>query len=264
MLLSCKDVKVANSEERIESLERDSVIVHKEYIGTEPTTPEATEYYVPEVPKVKTDVNGGPPSDAIVLFDGTDLDRWITAKGEKQVEWILNDDGSMTVADNTGSIRTKQKFGDIQLHIEWKSSQDEIGEGQHYGNSGIFLSGMYEIQILDNNRNDTYVNGMVGSIYKQSPPLAMASVPTGEWNSFDIVYHAPMFNKDGEKIISGTVTLFHNGILIQDHSEIKGTTQYIGWPKNPAHGDGPLILQAHGDNGKVSPVSYRNIWLREL
>ena len=126
--------------------------------------------------------------------------------------------------------------------------------------SGVFLSGMYEIQVLDNNNNDTYVNGQVGSIYKQHVPLAMASVPTGEWNTYDVIYHAPVFEK-GQKVKSGTITLIQNGVLIQDNVEIKGTTPYVGWPKNPVHGKGPLKLQDHGDNSRVS---YRNIWVREL
>ncbi|MBT8179759.1 MAG: DUF1080 domain-containing protein, partial [Eudoraea sp.] len=133
--------------------------------------------------------------------------------------------------------------------------------GQNRANSGVFLNGLYEVQVLDNNDNDTYVNGQVGSIYKQHIPLAMASVPSGEWNTYDIIYHAPEFNTDGLKIKSGTMTVLHNGVLIQDHVEIKGTTPYIGWPKNPAHGKGPLRLQDHQDNSRVS---YRNIWIREL
>jgi len=134
-------------------------------------------------------------------------------------------------------------------------------EGQNRANSGVFLSGIYEVQILDNNNNDTYVNGQVASIYKQHVPLAMASVPSGEWNTYDIIYHSPIFNVDGGKVKSGTLTVIHNGVLAQDHVELKGTTPYIGWPKNPAHGKGPLMLQDHGDNSRVS---YRNIWVREL
>jgi hypothetical protein len=166
----------------------------------------------------------------------------------------------MTVKDKTGNIQTQQNFGSIQLHIEWKSPSQVNGKGQSRANSGIFLSGMYEVQVLDNNDNDTYVNGQVGSVYKQHVPLAMASVPTGEWNTYDIIYHAPEFEK-GQKTKSGTLTVIQNGVLIQDHVEIKGTTPYIGWPKNPPHGKGPLMLQDHQDNSRVS---YRNIWVREL
>jgi len=259
--LSCQEkVKVDNSEKMEEP--DDSVIVHEEYSGPEPTEPEATEYYEPKVPVVKPGENlGNPPSDAIVLFDGKNFDNWVSSKDSTAVKWHLNDDGSMTVNDKTGDIQTKKNFGDMQLHIEWKSPLPIQREGQNRGNSGIFLNGLYEIQVLDQNDNPTYVNGQVGSIYKQGPPLAMASVPTGEWNTYDIIYHAPEFNEDGGKIKSGTVTVIHNGVVIQDHTEIKGTTPYIGWPKNPEHGKGPLKLQDHGDDSRVS---YRNIWVREL
>ncbi|WP_318312339.1 3-keto-disaccharide hydrolase [Flagellimonas crocea] len=226
----------------------------------EPTKPEQTEFYEPVPPRVIPGENGAPPSDAIVLFDGTSLDKWISSADSTAAKWTLNKDGSMTVKNRTGDIQTKQNFGSVQLHIEWKSPAEVQQEGQHRANSGVFLNGLYEVQVLDNNDNDTYVNGQVGSIYKQHVPLAMASVPTGEWNTYDIIYHAPEFEK-GQKVKSGTLTVIHNGVLIQDHVEIKGTTPYIGWPKNPPHGKGPLRLQDHGDNSRVS---YRNIWVREL
>lgn len=240
----------------------DSVVVYEEYTGTEPTKPEETEVYKPVPPIVKSGPTfKEPPSDAIVLFKGDNLDNWISSKDSTDAKWLVNPDGSMTVANKTGDIQTKQNFGSIQLHMEWKSPADIQGEKQSRGNSGVFLQGLYEVQILDNNDNDTYVNGQVGSIYKQHVPLAMASVPSGEWNSFDIIYNAPQFNGKGDKIRSGTITVLHNGILIQDHVEIKGTTPYVGWPKNPPHGKGPLKLQDHGDNSRVS---FRNIWVREL
>ena len=226
----------------------------------EPTKPEETEFYEPVPPKVTPGTNGSAPSDAIVLFDGKSLDNWISAKDSTAAKWTLNKDGSMTVNNRTGDIQTKQNFGSIQLHIEWSSPAEVQGKGQSRANSGIFISGLYEVQVLDNNNNDTYVNGQVGSIYKQHTPLAMASVPTGDWNTYDIIYHAPVFEK-GQKVKSGTLTVIHNGVLIQDNVEIKGTTPYIGWPKNPVHGKGPLKLQDHGDNSRVS---YRNIWVREL
>ncbi|MBR9853599.1 MAG: DUF1080 domain-containing protein [Algicola sp.] len=227
----------------------------------EPTTPEETEIYKPVPPKVIPGKAGAPPSDAIVLFDGTSFNNWISSRDSTNAKWVLNADGSMTVKDKTGDIQTKQSFGSIQLHIEWKSPAEVQLDGQNRGNSGVFLNGIYEVQVLDNNNNnDTYVNGQVGSIYKQHVPLAMASVPSGEWNTYDIIYHAPVFEK-GQKIKSGTMTVIHNGVLIQDHVEIKGTTPYIGWPKNPPHGKGPIKLQDHGDNSRVS---YRNIWVREL
>ncbi|NDV42304.1 DUF1080 domain-containing protein [Muricauda sp. 40Bstr401] len=226
----------------------------------EPTKPEQTEFYEPVPPKVRPGNNGSAPSDAIVLFDGSNLDNWISSRDSTAANWTLNKDGSMTVNNRTGDIQTKQNFGSMQLHIEWKSPAEVQGKGQSRANSGIFISGLYEVQVLDNNDNYTYVNGQVGSIYKQHTPLAMASVPTGQWNTFDIIYHAPIFEK-GQKVKSGTLTVIQNGVLIQDHVEIKGTTPYIGWPKNPVHGKGPLKLQDHGDNSRVS---YRNIWVREL
>jgi len=264
MAFACKETVKDDPSEKTENTDN-VAIVHKEYSGPEPTEPEATEYYAPKVPQVTPGMNGKPPSDAIVLFDGSSLDGWISVNDSTAAKWHLNKDGSMTVNDKSGDIQTKQNFGDMQLHIEWKSPLPVQREGQNRGNSGIFLNGSllhgYEIQVLDQNDNPTYVNGQVGSIYKQGPPLAMASVPTGEWNTYDIIYHAPEFNDDGGKIKSGTVTVIQNGVVIQDHTEIKGTTPYIGWPKNPAHGKGPLRLQDHGDDSRVS---YRNIWVREL
>lgn len=227
----------------------------------EPTKPEETEVYKPEVPVVKVDSETGVPSDAVVLFDGSNLDSWESEHNGKPAPWILNTDGSMTVKNKSGGIQTKESFGSIQLHIEWKSPKKIEGSNQSRANSGVFLQKRYELQVLDNNDNPTYVNGQVGSIYKQSIPLAMASNPTGEWNTYDIIYHAPQFDKKGKKMKSGTITVLHNGVLIQDHYEIKGTTQYIGWPKNVGHGEAPIYLQDHGDNSRVS---YRNIWVRRL
>lgn len=268
LILACLALSIGscNSEVKLESardneVDASAIIMHAEYIGEEPTTPEGTEFYEPKVPVVKPSSNGTAPSDAIILFDGTSLAGWIHSQDSTAVKWHLNDDGSMTVKDKIGNIQTKQNFGDVQLHIEWSSPAAVERDGQNRGNSGVFLNGMYEVQILDNNDNPTYVNGQVGSIYKQGPPLAMASVPSGEWNTYDIIYHSPVFNATGHKIKSGTMTVMHNGILIQDHTELKGTTPYIGWPKNPAHGKGPLMLQDHQDNSRVS---FRNIWVREL
>lgn len=259
LIVSCKEkVQVEPMEPQPAA---ETGIVHEEYAGEEPTEPEATEFYEPVPPTVEPYSQNGAPSDAIILFDGSGFDEWIMTTDSTDVVWHLNKDGSMTVKDQTGFIQTKRSFGDIQLHIEWRSPAEVQQEGQHRANSGIFLDGLYEIQVLDNNDNPTYVNGQVGSIYKQHIPLAMASVPTGEWNSYDVVYHAPVFNGEGKKIKSGTITLLHNGVLVQDHVELKGTTPYIGYPKNPPHGKGPIMLQDHGDNSRVS---YRNIWVREL
>ncbi len=245
----CENTKEENSEKTILA----------ETTEQEPTKPEETEVWEPKPPVVIPSKNNAAPSDAIVLFNGENLDAWVTAKDSSAVKWTLNEDGSTTVKRGTGAIQTKENFGSVQLHLEWKSPSEIRGDGQNRGNSGVFLQNRYEIQVLDNNNNDTYVNGQVGSLYKQSIPLAKASSPTGEWNTYDIIYHAPEFNTDGTKTKSATITVIHNGILVQDHVTIKGTTEYIGWPKNNAHGDAPISLQDHD-----SEVSYRNIWLRKL
>ena len=224
----------------------------------EPTDPKETEVWEPRVPVVNPTAV---PSDAIVLFDGSNFDQWKSSRTGGAVAWNLNEDGSMTVKDKTGDIETKQNFGDIQLHLEWRSNPDNMAEGQARSNSGVFLQGRYEVQVLDNNDNPTYVNGQAASIYKQSPPLAQALVKTGEWNTYDIIYRAPKFDEAGKKLQSATITVLHNGVLVQDHFEIQGTTEYIGWPKNEAHGDGPIKLQDHEDK---SGVSYRNIWVRKI
>jgi len=223
----------------------------------EPTKPKETEIWKPIPPTVTPGTNNSAPSDAIVLFDGNNFDEWITAKDSTHVKWVLNKDGSATVKH--GTIQSKRNFASMQLHLEWKSPEEIKGDGQNRGNSGLFFQKKYEVQILDNNNNATYSNGQVGAIYKQSIPLAKASVVTGKWNTYDIIYHAPEFDQNGGKTKSGTITVLHNGILVQDHYEIKGSTEYIGYPKNQAHGKAPLLLQDHN-----CAVSYRNIWVREL
>lgn len=255
-LTSCQEIKKeVFSTEDISAEE----IVPSTYVGEEPTRPEATEIYEPVPPKVTLNDNGV-PSDAIVLFDGSTLEEWMHAQDSSAVQWQIKDDASFVVKDKSGDIRTKRDFGSMQLHIEWKSPTEITEEGQSRANSGIFIQQRYEVQVLDNNDNDTYVNGQVGAIYKQSIPLVMASLPIGEWNSYDIIFHAPEFNGD-ELVTPAYVTVLHNGILIQDHFEIEGITKYIGWPEYQAHGKAPIQLQDHGDNSRVS---YRNIWVREL
>lgn len=225
------------------------------------TDPKLTEVWEPVPAKVNIN-NKGVPSDAIVLFDGTNLDQWENAyEPGKPANWIINEDGSMTVRDKSGNIATKQNFGSMQLHIEWSNPAEPRGNDQARGNSGVFFQKLYEVQVLDNYDNPTYVNGMVSSVYKQHIPLVNASNPSGEWQTYDIIFHEPKFNAAGEKIKSGTFTVLFNGVLVQDHVEIFGTSEYIGPPKNPAHGKGPLMLQDHQDN---SGVKYRNIWVREL
>lgn len=215
--------------------------------------PSDTEYYKPVPPTVT--LNKGIPSDAIVLFDGKDLSKWKSEKGN--ANWTVANN-TLEVKPGTGNIETTEHFGDFQLHIEWKSPELIKGEGQGRGNSGIFLQGLYEIQVLDNNNNPTYVNGGAGSLYKQRPPLAQVIV-TDKWHVYDIIYKAPQFNKDSLLISKGTVTVLHNGVLIQNNTQIDGTTEYIGLPKQVSHGPGPIILQDHGDL-----VQFRNIWLRKL
>ncbi|QMU64275.1 MAG: DUF1080 domain-containing protein [Flavobacteriaceae bacterium] len=230
-------------------------------VKQEPTDPKDTEVWEPIPPKVNPTGQNGAPDDAIVLFDGSNFNEWESSADKGPVQWILNDDGSMTVKDKTGDIQTKRSFGSIQLHLEWRSNPENKAKGQARSNSGVFLQDKYEVQVLDNNDNPTYVNGQVTSIYKQSIPLVTASVPTGEWNSYDIIFHAPEFDDEGNKTKSATITVLHNGVLVQDHFQILGTTEYIGWPKNKVHGAGPIKLQDHRDQ---SGVSYRNIWVREL
>lgn len=224
--------------------------------------PEDTEVWDP-VPE-KVDPNGfndkAPPSDAIVLFDGSSLDEWESAEeGGSAAEWEISGD-HMTVAPGTGGIRTKQGFGSVQLHVEWRSPDEIEGDGQGRGNSGIFLQSTYELQVLDSYNNETYSNGMAGSIYKQHIPLVNAAREPGEWQSYDIIYTAPQFKDDGSLMSPARITVFWNGILVQDNVEIKGATQYIGHPSYEAHDDKlPIMLQDHSN-----PVSFRNIWVREL
>jgi hypothetical protein len=225
------------------------------------TKPEATEIWEPVPNKVNT-YNTNVPSDAIILFDGSNFNNWVSFKDSViAANWILNDDASMTVKNKAGDIYTKQSFGSIQLHIEWKNPKKPRADGQNRGNSGVFLQGRYEVQVLDTYDNRTYSNGQAGSIYKQHIPLVNASNPSGEWQTYDIIYHAPEFDSIGRKTKSATITVLHNGVLIQDNVNIYGTTEYIGILKNDPHGKAPLRLQDHQDN---SGVSFRNIWVREL
>lgn len=201
---------------------------------------------------------GSAPSDALILFDGTNTDEWESTKGGK-VKWKL-EDGAMTVVKKTGSIKTKKAFGSCQLHIEWRTPKIVVGKSQDRGNSGIFLQGRYEVQVLDSYNNKTYVNGQAGSIYKQYIPLVNACRPPGVWQSYDIIYSAPEFNKDNTLAKPAFITVLQNGVLIQNHVEIKGNTVHQGEPHYEKHNaKEPIILQDHG-----CPVSYRNIWIREL
>jgi hypothetical protein len=219
--------------------------------------PKATEVWIPEARVVTPAKNNTPPSDAIVLFDGKNLEEW-SSMGDAKAEWEIADN-CMTVLKGKGNIKTNRDFGDIQLHIEWRSPAIVKEDGQDRGNSGVFFQQRYEVQILDNYNNKTYSNGQAGSVYKQHIPLVNACKKPGEWQTYDIIFMAPKFNKDNIKIRSGSLTVLHNGVLVQNHVEVKGTTENVGQPKNIAHGKAPIMLQDHSN-----PVSYRNIWVREL
>jgi hypothetical protein len=217
---------------------------------------EKTEVWEPVPPIVAAPYNL-PPSDALVLFNGIDLSQWESTKGG-EAAWAIKD-GILTVAPGKGDIRTKREFCDVQLHLEWRTPADYgVRKGQLRNNSGVFLQERYEVQILDSYENSTYPNGQAASIYKQHIPLVNAMRPTGEWQTYDIIFKAPRF--DGEKLVEPAyITVLHNGILVQNHMEILGTTVWIGEPEYNAHGCAPIALQDHDD-----PVSFRNIWVREL
>ncbi len=224
--------------------------------------PQLTEYYTP-VPPVVTAPPGGVPSDAIVLFDGTSLDAWEPVRADGHA-WKI-EDGAMVVVPMAPPAKpcdqqSKQAFGDIQLHVEFRTPAKVEGKGQGRGNSGVFFMGLYELQVLDSYQNDTYVNGQAGSIYKQHPPLVNASRPPGEWQTYDAVFVAPRFAADGTLSSPARVTVFHNGVLVQHDVVLTGPTEYRGQPKYKAHAAKlPLRLQDHRN-----PTAFRNIWVREL
>jgi Domain of Unknown Function (DUF1080) len=200
---------------------------------------------------------GQPPADAIVLFDGKDLSKW-SHKDGSAAKWKVGS-GYFEVVPKTGYIYTKQPFGDCQLHVEFWEPSPARGEGQDRGNSGVFLMGLYEIQVLDSYQNKTYADGQAGAVYGQYPPLVNASRPPGQWQSYDIVFHGPRFGGDGKLTRKARVTLFHNGVLVQDHVEIEGSTATPKPEYQPQPDKLPLALQDHNH-----PVRYRNIWVREL
>ncbi len=196
--------------------------------------------------------NTAPPSDAVVLFDGKDLSHW---KGADS--WKV-EDGLMVVGK--GQVTSKEEFGDCQVHIEWSAPVPAKGSGQGRGNSGLFLMGRYELQILDSYENETYYDGQAGAIYKQTPPLANAMRAPGQWNTYDVFWTAPRFNEDGSLKSPAYITAVHNGVLILNHFELKGDTPFVRPPKYEKHSDkGPLSLQDHGN-----PLRFRNIWVREI
>lgn len=237
--------------------------------------PESTELYSPVPPIVTPGEGNKPPSDAIVLFDGSNCDQWENAKGNS-IEWVLAD-GCMKVKPFTGDIRTKRGFGDCQLHIEWLCPSGPVEKNvlfneaqrkeQGFGNSGVFFQGKYELQIFDSynyplyhNDKPIYTNGQAGSIYKQVIPLVNACKKPGEWQSFDVIFMSPRFSENGRVAIPGRITVLQNGVLVLNNFEIQGEIKYIGAPEYKAHNlKEPIMLQDHGDE-----VSFRNIWIREL
>jgi hypothetical protein len=201
---------------------------------------------------------GKPPSDAVVLFDGKDLSQWQGAKGG-EAKWKV-ENGELVVAGKTGDIVTKQPFGDCQLHVEWAAPTPPSGTSQGRGNSGVKIMGRYEVQVLDSYKADTYADGQAGALYGQYPPLVNATRPPGEWQTYDIIFHAPRFSSDGKVEKPATATVLLNGVLVQDHAELKGTTAHKSPGVYKAHAaKEPLLLQDHGN-----PVRFRNIWIRPL
>jgi hypothetical protein len=235
---------------------------------TPPGDPKATEQWEPVPPSVSPGARpGAPPTDAIVLFDGRNLDQWVNTKDHLPAGWKVAN-GTMTVDKSVGNIETKREFKNYQLHLEWRVPKDIGGEGQARGNSGVFVASTgpgddgYEIQILDSWKNATYVNGQAASIYKHSPPLVNAMTPPGEWQTYDIVWTAPTFGADGTVKSPASLTVFHNGILVQNHFTLTGETRYIGAPSYRPYQQAAIKLQAHGDPS--APISFRNIWIREI
>lgn len=198
------------------------------------------------------------PKDAIILFDGTDLLKWVHPNGSA-AKWIVRD-GYFEVQPRSGNLMTRDSFGDVQLHVEWASPDPARGTDQDRGNSGVYLMSKYELQVLDSYANQTYADGQAGALYGQFPPLVNASRPPGVWQSYDIVFHGPRFDSSGRLLRPATMTVFHNGVLVQDHVTLTGPTGHYARPPYEAHpGELPILLQDHSH-----PVRFRNIWLREI
>lgn len=228
----------------------------------EKMTPGMTEIWEPEVRIIQPGAtNFDPPSDAIVLFNGADINtEWSDVQGNP-TKWIVKD-GSLVSVRGAGYVKSKRKFGNFQLHIEWKTPSEVTGESQGRGNSGVFLQELYEVQVLDSYNNRTYRNGQAGSMYKQYAPLVNVCKKPGEWQTYDIIYTAPTFDNDSTRFVTPPrVTVLQNGVLVLNNVSLRGPTEYIGIPEYfiTKHGKGSIALQDHGN-----PVAYRNIWIREL
>ncbi len=220
--------------------------------------PEDSEVWDPEPAVVTPGIGAAPPSDAIVLLGRQEPSGWRHTDG-RELEWHFSD-GVLTVVGGTGDIETVRSFGDVQLHVEWRTPVVVDGDGQDRGNSGVFLQKRYEVQVLDSFDNRTYSNGQAASVYKQHIPLVNASRVPGEWQTYDIAFKAPTFDSAGALTSPAYVTVLHNGVLVQHDAEIQGETVFMGEPSYTAHPKAlPLMLQDHSN-----PVSFRNIWVREL
>ena len=252
-------VKEKNDKGKMEDVDYmsiDGILVHEEDPAKQPQPTVIT----PGTASTQ-EAPGAPPSDAVVLFDGKDLSNW-TATDGKDTKWIVKD-GTMSPVKNSGMIRSKQEFGSCQLHVEFATPTPPEGEGQGRGNSGVFLMGRYEVQVLDSYENKTYPDGQCGALYGRSKPLVNACRKPGEWQTYDIIFHRPEFDADGKVTKRATFTVMQNGVVIQDHTELSGGCGWRGKhsiTNYEAHGDkGPIELQDHGN-----PVVFRNVWVREL
>ncbi len=202
------------------------------------------------------------PSDAIVLYNGKDFSAFHGRDGKK-IGWKIDPNGALTDVKGAGDLITNQSFGDCQLHVEFRTPAIVKGEGQSRGNSGVYLMGLYEIQVLDSYKNPTYSNGQAAAVYKQHIPLVNASREPGQWQAYDILFKAPVFKENGSLDKPATVTVLHNGVLVQNNVTIIGPTDWVRKPVYKKHeAKLPLFFQDHGDDG--NPISYRNIWIRPL
>ena len=268
MNFTMKSKNFKNSLLMISLFSATAVMAQHNYVNTPPEVspmsmkPEMTEIWEPEVKGITpAKTLGNAPSDAIILFDGKNLAQWVSQKDiNKPAGWKIVDQDYMEVVPGTGAIQTKMVFGDCQLHLEWSAPDVVLDGGQARGNSGVFFQNRYELQILDSYNNRTYSNGQAGSIYKDHPPLVNAVKTPLEWNAYDVIYTAPRFKADGKIDAPARITVFLNGVLVQNNTTINGLTLYIGLHNYPsAHGEDVISLQDHDSKNQ-----FRNIWIRKL